>query len=112
MATQVAVIAQKRASLQIQIHLLTTAVSEGGIDQVDAKLRLDRVRQLYYAYEDMHDELALLKVDPDGVEQMNAIYNSFYAIAAKIESKQIEEQETTNVNSSILPMGQSTFIEK
>lgn len=111
MASWVTYIAQKRTALCKQLITLQKSISGGEFDLVEARLRLDRVRTLLHAYEELNDELALLEIDSDGVRQMDNISNTFYTVAAKIESANKADRSVTNVIAPDAPMGNSTFIE-
>ena len=112
MANRITYIKQKRASLNKQLESLQNTVAENEFDLVEARLRLDRIRTLFHAYEELHDELVLLEIDNEGVAEMDAITKAFYTIAAKIES--IPPSDSTNPIPlrPEIPMGNSTFIEQ
>lgn len=66
---------------------LEKIAEEADLEPVNVKMRVDRLREQFQAYEEFHDELALL-IDPES-EQLNEfdeLQNRFYAIATKIEA--------------------------
>ena len=112
MANRIKFIRQKRATLNKQLESLQKTVAENEFDLVEAHLRLDRIRTLFHAYEELHDELVLLEIDNAGIEEMDAITNAFYTIAAKIESIPPSDSVNPIPPRSGVPVANSMFIEQ
>lgn len=76
---------QKRTSLKSQITNLNNIVDKSKADNATVKLRLVRLTDLYHAFEEYNDELAVL--DPEGGhhDEFVTIQDRFYALASKIE---------------------------
>ena len=112
MANRVAIIAQKRATLCKQLETLSNLIAQGEYNQAESRARYDRIKTLFHAYEEMHDELSLLELDQEGILEMDGISKKFYTIAGKITSER--DADVSNANATVpgRPMGNSTFIEK
>ncbi|XP_071633020.1 uncharacterized protein [Temnothorax longispinosus] len=114
MADKIKLLVQKRTSLKSQITKLTNLLEEERRDNTVLRLRITRLTELFHAFEEHNDELAIL--DPNEVHQdefMN-IQESFYTLASKIENilnptssanaggsnSEIRIEETTSVTSN------------
>lgn len=86
MAERVKILIQKRTSLKSQITNLANLVDKGKIDNATLKLRSARLTNLYYAYEEYNDELAVL--DPNDAHQIEFanIQERYYSLAGRIEN--------------------------
>ena len=113
MASRLAYIAQKRATLKGQITALLNAVSQEKLVKTNAKLRLQRVTDLFNNYEILHDELALLDAENEGLEQMTEIRDGFYNIATRIQNMPSANGDAPNDTASTRPAGgDTTFVER
>ncbi|XP_039305155.1 uncharacterized protein LOC120357752 [Solenopsis invicta] len=85
MADKIKLLIQKRTSLKSQITILMNALDKGGVDNSSLKLRMNRLSELYRAFEDYNDELAVL--DPSDAHQNEflGLQERYYAIASRVE---------------------------
>ena len=63
MAERARLLIQKRIAVKSQITNLSNILDKGKLDNTTLKLRMSRVTELYHAFEDFNDELAVL--DPN-----------------------------------------------
>lgn len=77
---------QKRTTLKTQLTNFEKLVSEDQLDNANLKLRLKRITELFHAYEELHDELALLEPSDDHFKEFDDIQNRYYAIATKFHA--------------------------
>lgn len=103
-------IIQKRTTLVEKLTYFETALVVG-MDAAEAKLRIDRLTTLFYAYEDLHDELRTLNSQHEGLALMNTIQDQYYRVAAKVQTMQPTSNSRLN-ESAVNPICSSTFIEK
>ncbi|XP_066585538.1 uncharacterized protein [Prorops nasuta] len=82
--------------LRAQIKGLNDLMNEENSDTFMIKLRMRRVEQKYYTYEEINDELVLLDPDRDHDEMFNAIQSEFYSLASRVENY----LENTNLSSA------------
>jgi len=87
MTDKVKIFIQKRTSLKAQITNLANLIDKGGIDNGTLKLRIERLKMLYHAFEEFNDELTVL--DPSDTHQIEFlnIQDRFYSLAGKIEDQ-------------------------
>ncbi|XP_018300724.1 uncharacterized protein [Mycetomoellerius zeteki] len=87
MADRTKLLVQKRTSLKSQITNLANLLDKGKIDGKNLKLRITRLTELYRAFEEYNDELAVL--DPSDVHhsEFSNIQERFYALAVNAENK-------------------------
>lgn len=85
MADRVKLILQKRTLLKSQITNLSNIFDKRGLDNAALKLRMARLTELYNAFEEYNDELAVL--DPNNAHQtkFTEIQDRFYTLAGNIE---------------------------
>lgn len=85
MADRIRFIIQKRTSLKSQITNLVNLLDKGGLSNAVLKLRVMRLTELYKAFEELNDELAL--ADPSDAHQDEFVHiqERFFNIAAKID---------------------------
>lgn len=85
MAERIKILIQKRTSLKSQITNLNNLIDGDKIDNIALKLRIARVTDLYHAFEEHNDELAIL--DPEGrhEEVFMDVQNRFCTLAARAE---------------------------
>ncbi|XP_036138378.1 uncharacterized protein LOC118644290 [Monomorium pharaonis] len=95
MADKIKLLIQKRTSLKIQITTLANAFEKGKVDNTTLKLRSARLTELYRAYKDYNDELAILNPSDSHEAEFENIQERFYALASKIE------RVTNTANTSI-----------
>lgn len=86
MADRVKLLVQKRTTLNAQITSLTNILDEGQIDNTTLKLRIVRLTELYHAYEDFNDELAILDSNDEHQSEFLSIQERFYSLAGRIEN--------------------------
>ncbi|XP_011881935.1 PREDICTED: uncharacterized protein LOC105569808 [Vollenhovia emeryi] len=86
MADKIKFLVQKRTSLKSQITNLANIVEEGKIDNATLRLRNERLTQLYRAFEEYNDELAVLDPNANHRVEFEGIQERFYSLAGKIES--------------------------
>lgn len=87
MTERVKIIIRKRITLKTQITNLEKILVETKLEPANIKARFSRVKELFTAYGDLHDELALLiEPDNDALLEFNNIQDRYYALVAKIES--------------------------
>jgi len=67
MADKVKILIQKRTSLKAQITNLANLIDKGNVDDGTLKLRIERLKTLYHAFEEFNDELTVL--DPSDTHQ-------------------------------------------
>jgi len=99
MSDRVKFIVQKRKSLKSQITNLGNALDKGNLDNTTLKLRLTRLSELYRAYEEFNDELAILDSDEGHQTEFENIQERFYGVAGKIESI-LNATNTSNVTNT------------
>ncbi|KYN22651.1 hypothetical protein ALC57_04941 [Trachymyrmex cornetzi] len=99
MSDRIKFLVQKRTSLKSQITSLANLFDKGRIDNTTLKLRSARLTELYHAYEEYNDELAVL--DPEGGHQdeFANVQERFYSIVSRIESS-INATATYGANAS------------
>ena len=109
---RIRVITQKRTSLITQLGSLESALDEGMVDKTNANLRLSRVKDLLHAYEDLHDELAIIDPDNEALTETETIRDRFYTIASRVNN--LSGAGVSNAGSMDIgpPMGNSTFLER
>lgn len=86
MSDRIKLLIQKRISLKSQITNISNLLDEGKLDNVTLKLRIDRLRDLYYAFEEYNDELAILEQNEEHQIEFMHIQERFYFLAGKIEN--------------------------
>ena len=94
-------IGQKRTSLKRQLTQLENCVASGRYDKVNFQMRLDRVTELFHAYEDLNDELAILDPTNSHLDEICEIRDRYYDIASKIKSMEVAEPSSAQVNETL-----------
>lgn len=86
MAEKIRMLIQRRTSLKSQITNLSNTLDKGRLDETALKLRMKRVNELYNAFEEYNDELAIL--DPNEAHQTEFIniQERFYSVASRVEN--------------------------
>lgn len=98
MADRIKLLIQKRTSLKAQITSLTNLVERERYDKVTLKLRVNRVTELYHAYEEFNDELLVLDSSDQHKEEFANTQDRFYALVGKVET--ILRSSASNANPS------------
>lgn len=109
--TRTQMIKQKQFSLKQQLNELNVALSNSEVDVHQAQLRLERVTNLFYAYEELHDELSIIAPEEDTLNIISAIRFEYYELATKVNDL-TNSNNVTNDRSCNHPMGHSTFVER
>ncbi|XP_071576787.1 uncharacterized protein [Temnothorax nylanderi] len=86
MADKIKLLIQKRTSLKSQITILTNLLEKGNVDNATLRLRSARLTELYHAFEDYNDELAVLDPSDGHQSEFENIHERFYSLAGKIEN--------------------------
>jgi len=86
MSDRIKILIQKRTSVKSQITNLSNILDKGRVDNVTLRLRIDRLTELYHAFEECNDELAVL--DPNEAHQIEFthIQERFYSLAGRVEN--------------------------
>jgi len=77
---------QKRTTLKTQLTNFEKIIAEDRLDDTNLKLRLNRITELFHAYEKLHDELIILEPTDEHSNEMEELQNRYYAIASKFET--------------------------
>lgn len=104
MADRVKLLTQKRTSLKSQITILANLVDKNKLDNTTLKLRVARLNELYRAYEDFNDELAVLDPSDGHQTEFENIQERFYALVGKIESI-LDTTDTSRATASVSDNG-------
>lgn len=87
MAERVKFINRKRITLKTQLTNVEKILAENTLEPANIKARFSRVKELFAAYEELHDELALLiEPDKEALLEINDIQDRYYTLVAKFES--------------------------
>lgn len=86
MSDRIKFLLQKRTSLKSQITNLTNLLDNDKLDNATLKLRIVRLTQIYHAFEDYSDELAILEPDEGHQNEFVNIQERFYNLAGRIEN--------------------------
>ncbi|XP_067213067.1 uncharacterized protein [Linepithema humile] len=86
MADKLKLLVQKRTSLKAQITGLVNILDKGNIDNVTLKLRMARLTELYHAFEEHHDELAVLDPNDAHETEFANFQDRFYVLAGRVEN--------------------------
>lgn len=78
MADKIKLLIQKRTSLKFQITSLSNILDKGKYDNASLKLRMKRVTELYHAFEDSNDELAVLDPNEGHQIEFTSIQDRYY----------------------------------
>ncbi|XP_053973201.1 uncharacterized protein LOC128873576 [Hylaeus volcanicus] len=93
-------IAQKRTTLKARLTAWQNAHAQSRFDKVGLKLRFDRITELFRAYEELHDELAIL-------EPENEILNEIARLVMNMNDVEPSTVQVGNVS-----LASSTMIER
>ncbi|XP_011169796.2 uncharacterized protein LOC105202814 isoform X1 [Solenopsis invicta] len=77
---------QKRTSLKSKIINLSNLLDKDKINGVELRLRGARLTELYHAYEEYSDELAVLDPSDAHTDEFADIQERFYILAGRIEN--------------------------
>ncbi|XP_011859185.1 PREDICTED: uncharacterized protein LOC105556703 [Vollenhovia emeryi] len=86
MSNKIKLFIQKRTSLKSQITHLTNLLDKEGLDNTALKLRMTRLTELYRAFEETNDELAVLDPNDAHEDEFTNVQERFYALAARVEN--------------------------
>ncbi|XP_067214204.1 uncharacterized protein [Linepithema humile] len=104
MASRAKLLIQKRKALKSQLTNLTNLIEKDQYDRIALKIRMERITELFHAYEDFNDELILLEPDDNHDKELTNIQERFYAFASKIKqltSSNTRDSDTDTVNDSV-----------
>ncbi|XP_025993758.2 uncharacterized protein LOC113004496 [Solenopsis invicta] len=87
MANRAKILINKRTSLKSKITNLNNILDKGTTDDTLIKLRLERVTELFHAYEDFNDELTELDPNESHQTEYENIEERYYLLAAKIKNR-------------------------
>ncbi|XP_066596263.1 uncharacterized protein [Prorops nasuta] len=95
-------ILQKRITLKTQITILTNTIDNDRLDNVNVKLRFERISDHFKNYEELHDELMILEPNGDHLEEMLEVQDRFYSLASKVDAilKQINSSTPNHSGNS------------
>ncbi|XP_018407388.1 PREDICTED: uncharacterized protein LOC108783339 [Cyphomyrmex costatus] len=101
MAERIKFLVQKRTSLKSQLTSFSNLLDKGELSNTSLKLRVSRITDLFNAFEEYNDELAL--VDPSDVHQdeFTQIQERFFAIATRVDDTLSAAGSTVSGLSSI-----------
>lgn len=97
MSERIKLLIQKRTSLKSQITNVNNLFEKGKIDNATLKLRITRLTDLYHAFEEYNDELAVLEPYEEHQNEFINIQDRFYSLAGKIENR----LNTTNISDAV-----------
>jgi len=83
MSERVKLLVQKRTSLKSQITNVGNLLDKGKVDKAVLKLRIARLTDLYHAFEEHNDELAVLDPREEHQNEFVNIQERFYSLASK-----------------------------
>jgi len=86
MSERVKLLVQKRTSLKSQITHVGNLLDKGEVDNAVLKLRIARVTDLYHAFEEHNDELAVLDPREGHQNEFVNIQERFHSLASKAEN--------------------------
>ena len=98
---KIKIILQKRTSLKSQLTILKKGFEDKRLDNVNLKLRLQRVKDLYQMFENLNDELVILDPKDEHQAEFLGIQEQFYDLAAKIESSIRRRSQTARAHRRI-----------
>jgi hypothetical protein len=83
MTERLKLLVQKRTSLKAQITSLTNILDKGKLDNATLRLRIARLTDLYHAFEEYHDELAVIDPNDGHQTEFTTIQERFYDLAVE-----------------------------
>jgi len=86
MAERIRLFIQKRTSLKGQFTTFSNLLDKGKVDNATVKLRMARLTDLYHAFEEINDELAIADPNDSHHEEFLNIQERFYNIAGRVEN--------------------------
>jgi hypothetical protein len=87
MADRIKFLIQKRTALKIQITNLANLLDKNKLDDATLKLRIARLTELYNAFEESHDELAVADPNDAHQEEFDTLQDRFFSLAGRIETR-------------------------
>lgn len=104
MENRVRFIAQKRTTLKAQLTRMQNLLDENQVPTANVKVRMERVTELFKAYEELHDELTVMDANHPHINEFASIQDTYFVIAARVEEilnpprrNDIGRNETVNV---------------
>ena len=82
---RVKVITQKRTTLKNQITTLQNLFDQRKINDSILKLRMARVTDLFYKFEELNDELNVLDPDNESSNDFDDIQSRYYNLASVVQ---------------------------
>lgn len=86
MVDKIKLLIQKRTSLKSQIINLTNLLEKEKLDNTALRLCITRLTELFRAFEEHNDELAILDLNESHQDEFTNIQEHFYTLASKIEN--------------------------
>ncbi|XP_036142117.1 uncharacterized protein LOC118645351 [Monomorium pharaonis] len=100
---------QKRTTLKAQLTNFEKLIAEDRYDDANIRLRLKRITELFHAYEEFHDELAILEPSEDHSDEFDEIQNRYYVIASRFEKPaQPSTSREVNLNTTSIAIDNNT----
>lgn len=100
MSDKIKLLIQKRTSLKSQITTLTNLLDKERLDNTALRLRMTCLTELYRAFEEQNDELAVLDPNEAHQDEFSNIQERFYTIAARVENILSPTNSSTASNSN------------
>ncbi|KYQ53576.1 hypothetical protein ALC60_00103 [Trachymyrmex zeteki] len=85
MTDKIKLLVQKRTSVKSQITNLNNILDKGELDHIAVRFRMNRLTELYRAFEDHNDELAVLDSDERHQIEFANLQNRYYSLASRVE---------------------------
>lgn len=110
MADRIKLLVQKRTSLKSQITNLTNLIEREQYDKATLRIRMNRVTELYYKYEEFNDELLLLESIDQHKDEFANVQDRFYVLVGKVERILNPPASSTDTDSAsnATPLGSGT----
>ncbi|XP_066583758.1 uncharacterized protein [Prorops nasuta] len=81
---RIRLIVQKRITLKTQITILTNAIENDRLDNINIRLRFERLSEHFKNYEELHDELEVIEPNGNHLEDMLEVQDRFYSLASRV----------------------------
>ncbi|XP_018399584.1 PREDICTED: uncharacterized protein LOC108780531 [Cyphomyrmex costatus] len=104
MTDRIKLLIQKRTSLKSQITNLTNLLEKdrhGHHDKAALKARMDRVTELFHAYEDYNDELLTLDSNENHKDEFANVQDRFYSLLIRVRTLTDSIQSVANTSMGI-----------
>ncbi|KYN27913.1 hypothetical protein ALC57_02678 [Trachymyrmex cornetzi] len=86
MTDKIKILIQKRTSVKSQITSLNNILDKGELDHIAVRFRMNRLTELYRAFEDHNDELAVLDSDERHQTEFTNLQDRYYSLASRVET--------------------------